>query len=116
MSAEMLLCLPYAGGSLHIYNKWKRHGGHEIKIIGMEYSGRGKRFNEQLYKNFDEAIHDIYVSIKQSILLNNSDSYYIFGHSLGGIMAFELVRRYVDICPKHVFISAAAAPHPTKSR
>ncbi|PNQ87656.1 thioesterase II family protein [Paenibacillus polymyxa] len=96
MSAEMLLCLPYAGESSHIYYKWKRHR-HEIKIIGMEYSGRGKRFNEPLYKNFDEVIYDIYVSIKQSIILNNSDSYYIFGHSLGGIMAFELFRRYVDI-------------------
>jgi len=106
----ILFCLPYAGGSESIYYNWQKHLGSSIKLEPIELRGRGKRYNEDFYENFNEAIDDVFLSIRHKIAHNN---YAIFGHSLGSLLAYEL---YYKICnenlikPKHIFFSGNAAP------
>ena len=106
----ILFCLPYAGGSESIYYNWKEHINSSIILEAIELKGRGKRFSEDLYKDFEEAVDDILLNIKNKIMHHE---YAIWGHSLGSLFAFEL---YYKICkenikkPKHIFFSGSAAP------
>jgi len=107
----ILFCLPYAGGSETIYYKWKKSLNSFIHIQPIELKGRGKRFNEEFYENFKEAVDDIFENIKEKILDND---YAIYGHSMGSLLAYELYYKiynsYARI-PKHIFFSGHKAPN-----
>ncbi|MCJ8173434.1 thioesterase II family protein [Clostridium botulinum] len=106
----ILFCLPYAGGSEVIYYKWKRYLNSSIYLEPIELKGRGKRFNENFYANLEEAVEDIFENIKDKILY---DEYAIYGHSMGGLLAYELYYKIYNEnvkMPKHIFFSGYRAP------
>ena len=106
-----LFCLPYAGGSSVIYHPWKAHIGDQIELIPVELAGRGRRINENPYRNIDEAVEDVYQFIKDQIQFS---PYMIFGHSMGAMIAYELtqkIRREGAKAPLHVFFSGKGALH-----
>lgn len=47
MSKVRIFCIPYAGGSASIYNKWKKYVGSDFELILIELAGRGSRFNHK---------------------------------------------------------------------
>jgi len=106
----ILFCLPYAGGSESIYYNWQKHLDPSIKVEALALKGRGKRYSEDFYETFDEAVDDLFLNIKDKIA---HGEYAIFGHSLGSLLAYEL---YYKICsenlmkPKHLFFSGNTAP------
>ncbi len=106
----ILFCLPYAGGSSSIYCKWKKYLNAYIQLEAIELRARGKRYKENFYKNLDDAIEDIFQSIKPKI---TQDEYTVFGYSMGSLLAYEL---YYKISsenlrkPKHMFFAAYQAP------
>ncbi|MBT2762677.1 thioesterase domain-containing protein [Paenibacillus sp. ISL-20] len=105
-----LFCIPYAGASANIFLRWKRLLPEWIELIPIELSGRGNRFGEPLYSSINEAVNDIF-----SFLQNDIDSrpYAIFGHSLGGLIAYELCHKIKNMgfpSPVHLFISGKKAP------
>jgi len=116
MTKTKLFCFPYAGGSAQIYYNWAKSLNPEIELIPIELAGRGKRFNEPLYKDFDELVDDVFHQIYNDVL---ETPYALFGHSLGALIAFELVQK-IGINklpnPKHVFYSGKSAPHIEKKR
>lgn len=106
-----LFCLPYAGGYAAIYYKWKKVLNENIQLEPVELKGRGTRYSEGFYTDFEDAVNDIYVNIKDKII---DDDYAIFGHSMGGLLAFELYYKIVengDKIPNHIFFSGYMAPH-----
>lgn len=100
--------LPYSGGSSLCYRKWKSE---ILKFVSVEYKGHGRRINEGNYKDVQDAANDV-----AEFINNNSqgEEYAIFGHSLGGLIAYEvycvLAKKGYPL-PKHLFISACRAPH-----
>lgn len=112
MSAIQLFCLPYAGGASMIYKKWERYLPDEIELIAVELAGRGRRSNEPLYKNVNEAVDDVYEIIASRII--SGRTYGIFGHSLGAMLAYEVAQKIVmnDLPkPLHMFFSGRGTPH-----
>lgn len=111
MSGIKLFCLPYAGGSASIYTRWERYLDRTIKLWPVELAGRAGRINEPYYKSMSEAVDDIAGLIENK--LGESD-YAIFGHSMGSIMAYELIRRFSMKnlkLPVHVFFSGRYPPN-----
>lgn len=105
-----LFCLPYAGGSSVIYTTWKNYVDSSIELCPIELAGRGKRFQEPLYNTIKEMVEDVYEQIKDDI---EKDSYAIFGHSMGSIIAYELCHKLEEKNtrkPVHVFFSGHKAP------
>lgn len=103
MSKIKLFCFPYAGGSAQIFHSWSNYLSSQIEIIPVELSSRGRRFNEPLYKNFDELLNDVFNQIHNDII---QTPYAFFGHSLGALIAFELVHKIIADnlpSPKQVF-------------
>ncbi|PEU19243.1 MULTISPECIES: thioesterase II family protein [unclassified Bacillus (in: firmicutes)] len=110
-----LFCFPYAGASATIYSKWRRYLPDYIELHPIELSGKGGRIGEKLYHSLDEAVEDIYKKIKKHI---NDSSYSLFGHSLGGLIAYELYQKLKEKnekLPSMLFISGSSPPHRKKS-
>lgn len=113
MSIVKLFCFPYAGGSAMIFNKWKSYLNINcgIELIPVELAGRGRRIQEPLYTDLNDAVEDLYQIINIESL---TGPYAFFGHSLGGLLAYELAQKIkkLDIPqPLHLFFSGRGAPN-----
>src|SRR4051812_533170 len=107
-----IFCLPYAGGSAVIYKEWIPFFPADLKMTGIEYAGHGNRSNQPLYKDVEEAITDVYNIILKQI--SDGLPYAIFGHSMGAMLAFEVVKKLRtnnQQLPVHIFFSGRGAPH-----
>lgn len=112
MKKIKLFCLPFAGGLSSIFYSWKNYLNKNIELFPCELAGRGKRFNEPYYQTFDIAIIDLLNVVKKEQIDKNP--FMIFGHSLGGLLAFELackIKELYDIEPIHLFISGTNPPN-----
>lgn len=106
-----LFCFPYAGGSAAAYNKWKQYLDKGIELHTVELAGRGRRIYDPLYDSMDEAVNDVYKIVIPQIA---DMPYCFFGHSMGGIIAYELalkIRELKKPRPRHIFFSGRGAPH-----
>lgn len=106
-----LFCLPFAGGTASVYAGWKRYLHQSIELIPVELAGRGIRIKEPCYKSVNEAINDIYVQMKPYL---SGCEYALFGHSMGGLLAYEMyyfLKKTGHKMPKHIFISGKAPVH-----
>ncbi|MFS0634270.1 thioesterase domain-containing protein [Mesobacillus foraminis] len=107
-----LFCIPFAGGSATVYSKWKGRLGGKIEIVPLELSGRGDRFGEPLYNDFQAAVGDLYDLILKN--MHEDQPYAIFGHSMGALLAYELYVKLAlnqNALPVHMFFSGREAPH-----
>ena len=93
MSNISLYCLPYSGGSAAMYYKWRSVLSDNITLRPLEPVGRGTRIRQPLCLTMVDAVADLY---QQFVKHYTGGDYAIFGHSLGGIMAFELVHYILD--------------------
>lgn len=106
-----LFFIPYAGGMANSYAVLKRYIDTEFEIILVELAGRGRRTNEAFYEDMNEAVNDVAKQIKDNAY---NEPYAIFGHSMGGLIIYELLGKFEELkisYPKHIFISARRAAH-----
>ena len=105
-----LYCIPYAGGSAAIYYRWRPYFQDNIEIVPLELKGRGQRVGEAFYESLEEAVEDLFDIIKDE--LDNSP-YMIFGHSMGSMLAFQLVHKIQENrypMPMRLFVSGRKSP------
>jgi medium-chain acyl-[acyl-carrier-protein] hydrolase len=110
-----LFCLPYAGGSSHIYRNWTNYLSREIELCPLELPGRGSRFSEATIIDFSTLVQEIALSIHRYL----DRPFAFFGHSMGALLSFELTRllRQQGYCsPVHLFVSGYRAPHLKSNR
>lgn len=106
-----LFCFPYAGGSSAVFNKWRQYLDKRIEMFAVELAGRGRRIYDPLYDSIEEAVEDVYKIVSG---LSDGTPYAIFGHSMGGIITYELaqkIRALKQPPPLHIFFSGRGAPH-----
>jgi len=81
----------------------------EIELWAAQPRGRGSRFREQLHR----SVHDMVEDYLQVLRRHLDRPFAFYGHSLGGLVAFELTRRLQAeglAQPEHLFIGASAPP------
>lgn len=110
MGGLKLFCLPYAGGSATQFYTWKRALAPQIQIVPVELAGRGRRMSEPPCTKFEDMIEDVYKSVKDYL---DGEPYAVFGHSMGGLLAFELVKKLQkegSQLPKRLILSGTKIP------
>ncbi|MFS0723489.1 thioesterase II family protein [Paenibacillus sp. 1P07SE] len=110
----LLFCLPYAGASASIYQKWKAPLAERATVMPVEPAGRGSRMGEPFYAGMVEAAEDLAEIIAAALPASRRARYAIFGHSMGAKMAYETARllRTQDVPePVQLFLSGALPPH-----
>ena len=101
-----------------MFGKWEQYLDSRIELIPVELAGRGRRIGEALYGDLPDAIEDVFQLVKEEICLVKDDicasPYALFGHSMGGLIAYELAQKIQDHelpPPVHIFFSGQRAPH-----
>lgn len=83
-----MYCFSYAGGSAAAYVPWQ-NALPGVEICAVQLPGRGARFKETPYTSMPSLIRDLAGVIERQ---DDSLPHVFFGHSLGALVAFELVR------------------------
>lgn len=104
-----LFCFPYAGGSSLIFRTWASSLPKKIEVCPVELPGRGTQMKSPPFTKMEPLVSAI-----ASIILPYLDKpFAFFGHSMGGLLSFELARRLrkeYGKQPSHLFVSASRAP------
>ena len=98
-----LVCLPCAGGTMHLYEDLVKYLNPAIEVLEVEYSGHGTRKNEKPYGTSEEMVQDILRKIDDFI---NGDEYALLGYSMGCCAVLGVLKEKKDSLPKHVFMAA----------
>ncbi|MDO6435729.1 thioesterase domain-containing protein [Flavitalea sp. BT771] len=110
-----LFCLPFAGGSKYSYTDYQKHARDKLNLISVELPGRGTRFKEKLLQDASQAVDDILRQI-QPVL---QEPYAIYGHSMGGLLAFLTLKKIIEANlprPLHLFVSGCGGPATLESK
>ncbi|AJS58704.1 thioesterase II family protein [Paenibacillus sp. IHBB 10380] len=113
MTNVNLFCFPYAGGSAMFYKKWPQVRG-EITVYPVELAGRGSRASDPNYQTLSQAVDEACNYVE---LHNAGGPYALFGHSMGGLLAYETACRLVAAGyrgAEHLFLSSTRCPHEQK--
>lgn len=85
-----LVCFHDAGGSISLFDTWDQLLGDEVEVICVQLPGRGDRTDEAPYTNITDYINT-YIPLLKKVL--EGKPFAVFGHSMGGLLAFETVRQ-----------------------
>lgn len=105
-----LFCLPFAGGNKYSYREFVEKAPAFLNVITLEYPGRSTRMKEPLPADINELTEDLFNQVKQ---LAGNGHYAIYGHSLGGLMAYLLTKRLQENgmpMPSNLFITGTTGP------
>lgn len=107
--ATQLFCFPHAGGGVANYHRWERLLPDSIHLLPVKLPGRESRFNEPAIGDLHELLDRMVPAIVKSV----REPFAMFGHSMGGLIAYELTIRLQEfnLQPTVLFLSACRAPH-----
>lgn len=92
--APRLLCLPHAGGAAGWYTPLATTLAPRVRMLAAQYPGRQDRHAEPCAQSIDELADRIFqVLDAEDGPADEPTSTALFGHSMGGLVAFELARR-----------------------
>jgi medium-chain acyl-[acyl-carrier-protein] hydrolase len=84
-----LFCFPFAGGGASIFNSWPRDLPSEVEVVAVQPPGREGRIGEAPFSD----LHLLAAALHRELAPQMDRPFALFGHSNGGLMAFELARR-----------------------
>ncbi|WP_242902248.1 type I polyketide synthase [Actinomadura terrae] len=105
-----LLCLPYAGGGASAFHGWAELLP-DVEVVPVRLPGREARADEPPTVDVD--------ALARAALPLTDRPYAVFGHSMGGLLGFELCRRLRRLGappPARLFVSGSPVPHVPLSR
>jgi medium-chain acyl-[acyl-carrier-protein] hydrolase len=109
-ASSRLFCFPHAGGGPVVFHDWSQRFSAEIECVALQYAGRGQRLREQPVTSVEELVEEL----AESFAVLPDKPFAFYGHSFGGIVAFELareLRRRRLREPHSLFFGATRAPH-----
>jgi medium-chain acyl-[acyl-carrier-protein] hydrolase len=103
-----LLCVPFAGGGVGIYRTWPKLLGEDVHVVPLQLPGRERRMRERPYTAMSTLIADLWPAVAP--LFDRPVA--IFGHSMGGAVAWELAMAATaaGLPPAALLVSARRAP------
>jgi surfactin synthase thioesterase subunit len=108
MRVENLFCFPFAGGGALAYRDLEPAVS-SVPMCTVELPGRGRRFGEPLLADLDAMVEDLLQQIADRL----QSPYALYGHSMGGLLAYLAARRAVERSlppPQVLCVSGAKGP------
>jgi surfactin synthase thioesterase subunit len=105
-----LYIFPHAGGSAHYYAPFARTFSSDIKRIAVQYPGRSGTHDLASFTGIPDLADRVCQIL--SPLDQSDEKVAFFGHSMGGLLAFEVAHRFEAAGNpiSALFVSACAAP------
>ena len=104
-----LFCLPFAGGGASAYRSWFNTLPDSVELCAVQMPGHETRLREDRITSATE----LSTAIASAMLPYLDRPFAMFGFSLGGLLAFEVIRelrRRSARLPVHLFAVSARAP------
>ena len=104
-----LFCFPYAGAGISCFRTWTNQLPSAIEICSIQLPGRENRRREAPFKRMKSIIETLAPILRPYL----DKPFAFFGHSMGGLLSFELareLRRRNWQQPDRLLISACRAP------
>lgn len=104
-----LFCLPHAGAGASLFRHWSEAFRPIAEICPVQLPGREGRLGEPAFSSLCPLVDRLADALAGQL----DRRYAIFGHSMGGLIGFELareIRRRGLAMPAHLFIASYTAP------
>ncbi len=114
--AVKMFCFPFSGASAQSYLPFANLQNAGVNVHALEMPGRGRRFQEEMFGDMSAIVDEAATGLEPFIAARD---FVFFGHSLGGLIAFEVareLRRRDKHLPMHFFISGMLAPQIPRKR
>ncbi|MEU5942911.1 thioesterase domain-containing protein [Micromonospora sp. NPDC047548] len=108
--AELLLCLPPAGAGPSSFRDWPAYLPAALEMQVLALPGREARIGEPPEFTLDQVVDAVWQRAGRPFAM--------YGHSLGGLLAFEVVRelrRRGGPMPRRLYLGATRPPHLPKT-
>jgi len=105
-----LFCLPHAGAGASTYRPWAALIPDGLALTPLQPPGREERLSEPPFT----SIREIARSLLSTVMRLADRPFFLFGHSMGALIAFELaheLRRLGLPEPSGLFLSGRRPPH-----
>ncbi|MFK7829716.1 MAG: thioesterase II family protein [Congregibacter sp.] len=105
-----MFCLPFAGGGASLYRSWGEELGADIEVCPIQLPGRESRVGEPAHHDFSVLAS----ALANQLSLYLDRPYFIYGHSMGALLAFEAIRALQEsgqALPQIAFLGAHRAAH-----
>lgn len=106
-----LYCFPFAGGGASIYRRWGTELPDPIEVRPVQPPGREGRIGEPAFRSVGPLVEALAGALPDD--LGEGLPFALFGHSMGALIAYELVRllrRQGRPEPVRLLVSAHRAP------
>ena len=104
-----LFCFAYAGGGASVYRAWADKLPSHIEVCAIQLPGRERRLREAPFTRLVPLVKTLAEVMRPYLNM----PFVFFGHSLGSLISFELIRelrRQQAPTPLHFFASGRRAP------
>jgi surfactin synthase thioesterase subunit len=111
-----LLCVPFAGAGASFFHPWRALSADRWRVVPVELPGRERRILEMPYRNVVEAAKNSVDDIAAA--LGEGARTVLFGHSLGAVLAYELVHLLStrDVRVERLVVSGSPGPWTQRER
>ncbi len=86
-----LFCFPPAGGTSALYRNWHSGLPESVEVHAIELPGRERRLSEPAFSDMGKLLDELVPVIEAA--RSPGRDFALFGHSMGGTIAFELTKR-----------------------
>ena len=103
-----LVCFPHAGGTAAFFAPWQRAASPFVEVHTVQYPGRADRLREDPVDDSPTLVR----LLADAVVGLFDRPVAFFGHSMGGVLAFETARLLSarGLPPAHLFVSASRPP------
>ncbi|WP_405533499.1 alpha/beta fold hydrolase [Streptomyces avidinii] len=105
-----MVCFHHAGGGAGQFRTWQASFGPDVQVLAVQLPGRQTRWAEEPMTDIGAMVE----ALVPPLLARLDRPYVVFGHSMGGILGYELTRRLGEEYgrwPRRLIVSATPAPH-----
>ena len=93
-----------------MFRQWPQRLPSDVEVCALQPPGREGRIMDNPLATMDAMVNAIAAAIRPLL----TTSYAFFGHSMGAVVAYEVIRTLRAsgaAWPTHLFVSASGAPH-----
>ena len=99
----------FAGGAASAYREWPGLLPDSVDLVALQMPGREGRLRDPLLDSMDAVLSEI----EKPVLEQMDLPYVIYGHSMGALISFELMRKFRRegrTLPRKLFLSGRRSP------